>query len=83
MKVESKALSGTVLLTGESFRIKRWTCTLVQGFVEKVLVDRGSMVKQGELLVILSAPEMEAQVAEGEAKVKRPNLRHQKLGQKL
>jgi RND family efflux transporter MFP subunit len=42
----------------------------VQGFVEKVLVDRGSIVKEGELLVTLSAPEMEAQVAEAGAKVK-------------
>ena len=30
----------------------------VQGFVEKVDVDRGSMVTKGQLLVQLSAPEM-------------------------
>ena len=40
----------------------------VQGFVEKVLVDRGSMVKKGDLLVELSAPEMKAQLSEFEAK---------------
>lgn len=40
----------------------------VPGFVEKVLVDRGSMVKKGELLVELSAPEMKAQLTEFEAK---------------
>ena len=39
----------------------------VQGFVEKVLVDRGSMVKKGDLLVELSAPEMKAQLSEFEA----------------
>ncbi len=40
----------------------------VPGFVEKVLVDRGSMVKKGDLLVELSAPEMKAQLSEYEAK---------------
>ena len=32
------------------------------------MVDRGSMVKQGELLAELSAPEMQAQIAEAESK---------------
>src|SRR5258706_9995032 len=40
----------------------------VPGFVEKVEVDRGSMVTKGQLLVQLSAPEMAAQLAELEAK---------------
>src|SRR5262252_2622096 len=41
----------------------------VNGYVERVLVDRGSIVKEGELLVELSAPEMTAQIAEGQSKV--------------
>ena len=41
----------------------------VPGFVERVLVDRGSMVKPGDLLVELSAPEMDAQIAEAGSKV--------------
>jgi RND family efflux transporter MFP subunit len=40
----------------------------VTGIVENVAVDRGSQVKQGQLLVELSAPEMKAQLAEVEAK---------------
>jgi RND family efflux transporter MFP subunit len=40
----------------------------VRGYVEQVLVDRGSVVKQGELLVSVSAPEMDAQIAESEAR---------------
>ena len=40
----------------------------VNGFVEKVEVDRGSTVKTGQLLVQLSAPEMQAQLLEIEAK---------------
>ncbi|MGJ5813765.1 efflux RND transporter periplasmic adaptor subunit [Paludibaculum fermentans] len=41
----------------------------VRGYVERVLVDRGSFVKQGQPLVELSAPEMKAQIAEAESKV--------------
>ena len=37
--------------------------------MDRVLVDRGSVVKQGDLLVELSAPEMTAQIAEAESKV--------------
>jgi membrane fusion protein (multidrug efflux system) len=40
----------------------------VAGYVERVLVDRGSVVKTGDLLVDLTAPEMQAQIAEAESK---------------
>jgi membrane fusion protein, multidrug efflux system len=42
----------------------------VAGYVERVLVDRGTVVKQGDLLVELSAPEMAAQIAGAESKVR-------------
>ena len=38
----------------------------VPGYVDRVLVDRGSIVKQGDLLADLSAPEMAAQIAEAQ-----------------
>jgi membrane fusion protein, multidrug efflux system len=41
----------------------------VQGFVEWIGVDRGSVVKTGQLLVRLSAPEFVSQRNEAEAKV--------------
>jgi RND family efflux transporter MFP subunit len=41
----------------------------VPGYVDRVLVDRGSVVKQGELLAVLSAPEMAAQIAEAQSKI--------------
>ena len=41
----------------------------VPGYVERVLVDRGSVVKEGEPLIELTAPEMQAQIAEAESKV--------------
>src|SRR5258708_6745377 len=34
----------------------------VNGFVKQLFVDRGSVVKKGQLLVILEAPEMESQL---------------------
>ena len=40
----------------------------VTGVVERVLVDRGSIVKEGDVLVELSAPEMKAQLAEVEVR---------------
>jgi RND family efflux transporter MFP subunit len=41
----------------------------VAGYVERILVDRGSLVRLGEVLVELTAPEMDAQIAEANAKV--------------
>ncbi len=41
----------------------------IAGFVERVLVDRGSMVKKGQLLAALDAPELKTQRAEAQAKV--------------
>ncbi len=41
----------------------------VQGFIEWIGVDRGSIVKTGQLLVRLSAPEIGSQRNEAEAKV--------------
>ena len=43
----------------------------VTGFVESIEVDRGSWVKQGDALAVLSAPELRAQMLEAEAKVQR------------
>ncbi len=41
----------------------------VPGYLERILVDRGSVVKEGQLLAELSAPEMTARIAEAESKV--------------
>lgn len=68
--VVRKAVSRTVDLPGEFQPFMNVALyARVQGYVERVLVDRGSVVKQGDLLVALSAPEMKAQIAAGESKV--------------
>jgi len=68
--VISKSVSRTIDLPGEFQPNLNVTLhSRVSGFVEKVLVDRGSMVKTGDSLIELSAPEMSAQIAEAESKV--------------
>jgi RND family efflux transporter MFP subunit len=41
----------------------------VQGFIEAITVDRGSAVRRGAVLARVVAPELQAQLAEAEAKV--------------
>jgi membrane fusion protein, multidrug efflux system len=68
--VVSKQVSRLAELPGEfqpflsvSIRAK------VPGYVDRILVDRGSVVKEGQLLAELSAPEMAARIAEAESKM--------------
>jgi membrane fusion protein (multidrug efflux system) len=68
--VVSRPVSKTIDLPGElqpflsvSLHAK------VAGYVERVLVDRGSQVKPGDLLVELSAPELATRIAEAESQV--------------
>jgi membrane fusion protein (multidrug efflux system) len=68
--VISKAVSRTIDLPGGfSPFLSVSLHAKVAGYVERVLVDRGSVVKEGDLLVELTAPELKAQIAEGESKV--------------
>ncbi len=69
-QVVAKPVSRTVELPGEFLPFL--TVSLhakVPGYVDRILVDRGSVVKRGDLLAELSAPEMAAQIAEAESKV--------------
>jgi membrane fusion protein, multidrug efflux system len=70
-KVASRKLDRMIVLPGELQPYQ--TVVLhgrVAGFVVDVSVDRGSIVRKGELLVKLTAPEITAQVAEAESKVR-------------
>jgi membrane fusion protein, multidrug efflux system len=67
--VISKPVSQTVSLPAEIWPYLSVSLhAKVPGYVEQVLVDRGSVVKEGELLINLTAPEMEAQIAEAQSK---------------
>ena len=68
--VVSKPVSRTIDLPGEFLPYLNVSLhARVSGYVERVLVDRGSDVKQGDLLVESSAPELKARIAEAESKV--------------
>jgi RND family efflux transporter MFP subunit len=68
--VVSKDISQTIDLPGEFLSFQSVELhAKVRGYVEQVLVDRGSLVKRGQLLAVLSAPEMKAQISEAESKV--------------
>src|SRR5580692_11472647 len=68
--VVSKPVSQTIELPGEFLPFQSVSLhARVPGYVESVLVDRGSVVKPGDLLVELTTPEMSSQIAEAESKV--------------
>jgi membrane fusion protein (multidrug efflux system) len=67
--VVSKPVSRVVELPGEFLPFLSVSLhAKVPSYVDRVLVDRGSVVKQGDLLAEMSAPEMTAQIAEAQAK---------------
>src|SRR5215472_8121411 len=67
--IVSKPVSRTIDLPGEFQPFQSVSLhAKVRGYVERVLVDRGSAVMRGQLLVELSAPEMKATIVEAEAK---------------
>ena len=55
----------------------------VSGFVRRMDVDRGSVVKQGQLLARLEAPEMQAQIVEAESKEQSLELQRTEAEAKL
>ncbi len=61
--VTEKALSSSARLPGQLKPFNEVNLfPRVNGFVKQVYVDRGSIVKKGQLLVTLEAPEMQSQV---------------------
>jgi RND family efflux transporter MFP subunit len=75
--VVSKPVSRTVELPGEFLPFLAVSLhAKVPGYVERILVDRGSVVKEGDLLAEMSAPEMSAQIAEAESKVQAAQADH-------
>ena len=66
--VESRAADRTVSLPAElEPYLQAEIEARVPGYIERVLVDRGSEVKRGQLLVELSAPELAADTAAAES----------------
>ncbi|HYM13363.1 MAG TPA: efflux RND transporter periplasmic adaptor subunit [Bryobacterales bacterium] len=84
VRVTSKVVERQVKLPGE-FRpyLGVPIFAKVTGFVEKMEVDRGSLVKEGDLLATLVAPEMQAQIAEAQSKAQAIELQRAEAAAKL
>lgn len=69
--VESLELNRSQRLPGELLAYQDVALyAKISGFVEAINVDRGSVVKQGQLLVRLRAPELDTQRSEADARVR-------------
>src|SRR3989442_332798 len=84
VRVTSKAVDRQVKLPGE-FQpyLAVPIYAKLPGFVKRVAVDRGSTVKQGQVLVTLEAPEMLAQIAEAQSKAQAIGLQRAEAEAKL
>src|SRR5438876_9593573 len=84
VRVVSKAVERQVKLPGE-FQpyLAVPIYAKVSGFVKQVRVDRGSVVKQGQLLATLEAPEMQSQVVEAQSKAQALALQRAEAEAKL
>lgn len=68
--VVSRAIERTLPLPGDLQAFQDVAIhARVQGFLQAIPVDRGSVVKRGALLARIDAPELRAQLSEAEAKV--------------
>jgi membrane fusion protein, multidrug efflux system len=84
VRVVSKPVERTVKLPGE-FQpyLAVPIYAKVSGFVQRANVDRGSVVKQGQILATLEAPEMLAQIVEAESKAQALELQRAEAEAKL
>jgi membrane fusion protein (multidrug efflux system) len=68
-KVNRKNISSTIQLPGELRPFQEVKIfPKINGFVKEVLVDRGSVVHRGQMLITLEAPETEQQLQSAKAK---------------
>ncbi|HEX6464280.1 MAG TPA: efflux RND transporter periplasmic adaptor subunit [Vicinamibacterales bacterium] len=84
VRVVSKAVERQVKLPGE-FQpyLAVPIYAKVAGFVKAIPVDRGSEVKQGQLLATLEAPEMQSRVSEAQSKTQAVQLQRAEASAKL
>jgi RND family efflux transporter MFP subunit len=84
VKVTAKSVDRQVKLPGE---FKPYLAVplhaRVTGFVKSVTVDRGSTVKEGQVLATLEAPEMRSQLVEAQAKAQAVELQRAEAAAKL
>lgn len=80
VSVTVKQLEETISLSGELFPFfKVDLLPKIPGIVESVEVDRGARVKKGDLLIRLTAPELQAKRMEAEAQLRGANITYTRL----
>jgi len=74
ISVDQRSVSSYIQLPGEfkPYEIVN-IYPKVNGFIKNVYVDRGSVIKEGEVLMTLDAPEIDQQVAESKAQLAKAN----------
>src|SRR5437773_3102382 len=84
VRVASKAVDRQVKLPGE-FQpyLAVPIFAKLPGFVKRVAVDRGSTVKEGQVLMVLEAPEMQTQIVEAQSKAQAIGLQRAEAEAKL
>jgi membrane fusion protein, multidrug efflux system len=84
VRVVAKAVERQVTLPGE-FQpyLAVPIFAKVSGFVKHVSVDRGSAVRDGQLLLTLEAPEMQAQIVEAQSRAQALDLQRTEAAAKL
>jgi membrane fusion protein, multidrug efflux system len=84
VRVTAKAVERQVKLPGE---FQPYLAVPIHaklaGFVKRVAVDRGSAVRQGQVLMTLEAPEMQANIVEAQAKAQAVGLQKAEAEAKL
>ena len=84
VRVISRAVEREVTLSGE---LRPYLAVpihaRVAGFIRDVAVDRGSVVRQGQVLATVDAPEMQAQIIEAQAKAQAVELQRIEASAKL
>jgi len=71
VKVVAKELNRHVHLTGELVAFRDVSIyPKVDGFIRSITVDRGSVVKAGQLMITIRAPELDAKVRAAQAKLR-------------
>src|SRR6204780_1588441 len=71
-KVQRKNLSSTLEIASEFQPFQEIDAyAKVSGYIQKLYVDWGSHVKQGQLLAVLEIPELQQQIEEDQASVHR------------
>src|SRR6202044_3344151 len=84
VKVQRKDLSSTLEIASEFLPFQEIDVyAKVSGYIQKLYVDWGTHVKQGQLLAVLEIPELEQQLTQDEAALRRSQQDQERAREEL